>query len=159
MATNRLDSVDRGILHLLQQDARNLTPVDMARRLPVSDGTVRNRIGRMEDDGIIEGYVPTLNYEAAGFPLTTVFTCTAPVDRAAELVDAAVDVDRVVSVRELVASRGNVEVVCVASDLDEVVAVASDLVDLGLEIDRQRLVRDERVRPFDEFGADAIESE
>ncbi len=159
MSSKPLDDVDRGILHLLQKDARNLTPVDMAEELPVSAGTVRNRIERMEERGILRGYVPTLDYGAAGFPLTIVFTCTAPVDRQVELAERALQTHRVVNVRELLSSQGNVEVVAVATDLSDITSTASELIDLGFEIEMQRLLRHEHVRPFNHFGEEVVEDE
>lgn len=50
-----LDDVDRSILYMLQQDARNSTAQDIADRAGVSASTVRNRIDQLEADGIIEG--------------------------------------------------------------------------------------------------------
>jgi DNA-binding Lrp family transcriptional regulator len=35
----------------------------------VSASTVRNRIDRLEEAGVIEGYYPKINYERANFPL------------------------------------------------------------------------------------------
>ncbi|MFC7194338.1 Lrp/AsnC family transcriptional regulator [Halosimplex aquaticum] len=64
-----LDEIDYGILQLLQRDARNTTPVDMADQLPVSAQTIRNRISGLQDNDVIEGYVPIINYENAGFPI------------------------------------------------------------------------------------------
>lgn len=58
MFASELDEIDRATLRLLGEDARNTTPVDIARQLPVSDGAVRNRIERMEETGVIEGYLP-----------------------------------------------------------------------------------------------------
>lgn len=153
MESERLDDVDRGILHLLQRNARDLTPVDMAKELPVSDGTVRNRIERLEADGVIEGYVPRIDYDRAGFPLRAVFTCTAPVDDQEAVAREALDVDRVVAVRELLAAGGNVEVTAVGTDVDDLLAVCRRLAELGLDVDRQTLVRNAYVRPFDRFGA------
>lgn len=54
-----IDDVDRDILQLLQRDARNTTAVEMGEAVGVSDATVRNRIGALEDRGIVEGSVPT----------------------------------------------------------------------------------------------------
>lgn len=157
MSGNRLDEVDRGVLHLLQRNARDMTPVDMAKYLPVSDGTVRNRIDQMEEDGIIDGYLPKLDYEAAGFPLQVVFSCTAPVHDQHELARDALDLHRVVSTRELLDSTENLDVVVVATDLDELVEVAAELVDLGLTIRKQRLIRNEYDRPCNNFGGGAVE--
>ncbi|AHG04712.1 Lrp/AsnC family transcription regulator [Halobacterium sp. DL1] len=157
MSTAELDAVDRGILHHLQEDARNLTPVDIARELPVSEGTVRNRIKRMEEAGVIRGYVPHLDYEAAGFPLKVAFTCTAPVSDQELLAEAALDTHRVVNVQEMVSSRGNVRVVGVAADLGELMELAEDLIEAGLEIEEQTLMRHEHVQPFNHFGENAAE--
>lgn len=41
-----LDNVDRGILHLLQLDARNTTAQEIGDKTGVSPSTVRNRIDR-----------------------------------------------------------------------------------------------------------------
>lgn len=42
-----LDEVDRAILQLLQRVARNLTAVDIAEMVGVTDGPVRNRLGSL----------------------------------------------------------------------------------------------------------------
>lgn len=157
MSSEPLDEVDRGILQLLQTDARNLTPVDMAEDLPVSEGTVRNRIDRLESRGIITGYIPTLDYAAAGYPLTIVFTCTAPHDQQDNLAEAALEMDRVVKVHELVAAQGNVEVTAVATDLEDIIATATALVELGLDIEMHRFLRQEYDQPAHQLGTDVTD--
>jgi len=62
MSSTPLDEVDRGILFVLQQDARNTTIAEIADEVEVSSSTVRNRIDRLEDEGVIEGYYPKINY-------------------------------------------------------------------------------------------------
>lgn len=156
MTRKRLDDVDRGILHLLQQNARNQTPVDMAKRLPVSDGTVRNRIRKMEEDGVIDGYVPRLDYESAGFPLRVVFTCSVAVEEQEPVAREALEVRRVVAVRELFSADGNVEVVAVGTDSADLLEVAERLGDLGMDVTGLKLVRNEYEQPFDRFGADEV---
>ncbi|EMA04740.1 Lrp/AsnC family transcriptional regulator [Haloferax denitrificans] len=50
-----LDATDRAILRILMEDAR--TPFsEIARRIDMSSATVHDRVGRMEDAGVIEGY-------------------------------------------------------------------------------------------------------
>lgn len=66
---NNLDDIDSSILQLLQQDARNQTTVEMADVLPVSDQTIRNRISILEEQGVIDGYVPVIDYAEAGFAI------------------------------------------------------------------------------------------
>ena len=75
-----LDDVDRSILYMLQEDARNTTAQEIANRVGVSASTVRNRINRLEDDNIIQGYHPELNYEAANLPLQGRFVVSASPD-------------------------------------------------------------------------------
>lgn len=57
-----LDDVDRGLLHLLQLDARNNTTAEMAEQVDVSATTVSNRIQQMEEENIIDGYAPKIMY-------------------------------------------------------------------------------------------------
>lgn len=154
MNGEKLDDVDRGILHLLQENARNLTPVDMADRLPVSEGTVRNRIEKLESDGVIDGYVPVLNYEAAGFPLKLVISCTAPIPDRAAIAEEVRDLPHVISVREMLTAQDNVRVTAIATDTDDITRIDAQLVKLNLTVEREVLMRHEYVRPFNSFGAD-----
>ncbi len=66
-----MDELDRKILALLQKNAR-LSYREIARELKVAVGTVYNRVKRMEEEGIIRGFAPVLDYEKAGFALTAV---------------------------------------------------------------------------------------
>lgn len=154
-----LDEIDRGILHLLQQDARNYTPVEMARQIPVSDGTVRNRIDALENEDIIEGYVPTLNYEAAGFPLKIVFSCTARIPERADLAQQALQIEGVIRISELMTGRENVRITAVATHTDDITQIAHRLDALGFEVESEELMRHEYVQPFNHFGQDAVEGE
>ncbi|WP_297464969.1 Lrp/AsnC family transcriptional regulator [Thermococcus sp.] len=66
-----MDELDIRILSVLQRNAR-LSYREIARELKVAVGTVYNRIRRMEEEGIIRGYAPVLDYEKLGFGLTAV---------------------------------------------------------------------------------------
>lgn len=60
-----LDETDRAILRILQTDAR--TPFsEIARQIDMSSATVHDRVGRMEDAGVIEGYHAKVNARAVG---------------------------------------------------------------------------------------------
>jgi Lrp/AsnC family transcriptional regulator for asnA, asnC and gidA len=60
-----LDETDRAILRILQADAR--TPFsEIARRIEMSSATVHDRVGRMEDAGVIEGYHAKVDPRAVG---------------------------------------------------------------------------------------------
>lgn len=60
-----VDEMNRRILELLRSDAK-LTYGEIARKLKRSPSTVRDRIRRMEEDGIILGYVAVVNAEQMG---------------------------------------------------------------------------------------------
>ncbi|RDI71674.1 Lrp/AsnC family transcriptional regulator [Halopelagius longus] len=156
MSAEGLDEIDLGILHLLQEDARNYTPVDMAKQLPVSDQTVRNRIEKMERMGVLEGYVPVIDYQNAGFPIRLEFCCTAPVQRREELAQAALEIDHVVRVEEMLSAQENVRVLAVSNDSEEINDIATQIDNLGLTIVSERLRRRTYIQPFNHFGAGIV---
>ena len=64
-----LDATDRMLLKLLSEDAR-ASHRHRARTLGLAQGTVTNRLRRLEDEGIIEGYSAVLNPEHLGWTMT-----------------------------------------------------------------------------------------
>ena len=61
-----LDETDREILRILQGDAR--TPFsEVARRIDMSSATVHDRVNRMEEAGVIEGYHAAVDPKAVGY--------------------------------------------------------------------------------------------
>jgi DNA-binding Lrp family transcriptional regulator len=44
----------------------------MARKLKVSLSTISNRIRKLEDEGVIERYIPVINQEKLGYALTAI---------------------------------------------------------------------------------------
>jgi len=64
-----LDETDRRLLSLLNDDARQ-SQRQLARQLGVAQGTVTNRIKRLEEAGVISGYSAVLNPEQIGWSMT-----------------------------------------------------------------------------------------
>lgn len=64
-----LDATDRMLLKLLNEDAR-ASHRHLARTLGLAQGTVTNRLRRLEDEGVIEGYSAVLNPEHLGWTMT-----------------------------------------------------------------------------------------
>ena len=64
-----LDETDRRLLSLLNDDARQ-SQRQLARQLGVAQGTVTNRIKRLEKGGVISGYSAVLNPEKIGWTMT-----------------------------------------------------------------------------------------
>lgn len=157
MASDELDAVDRGILRMLQEDARFNNASDIADRVDVTANTVRNRIERLEGRGVIRGYIPVIDYEQADYQLKVVIRCTIPVPDRTELAQKALDIEGVIEVRELMTGRRNVEVTVVADEGEQMTAAASALTDLGFDIEDEELVKNDYVRPFERFEADDTE--
>lgn len=146
-----LDNVDRGILHLLQLDARNTTAQEIADKTGVSASTVRNRIAQLEEDGVIKGYHPELDYEAANLPLHIIFVVSAPPTERTEYVEQLLDIKGVVDVRETLTGRRNILVEAVGTSTSNITRMSDAVHDMGLEIERSDLLKQRRVQPFDHF--------
>lgn len=63
-----LDPTNRRLLDLLQEDPR-ANAAELARRLGVSPPTVRERLTRMEESGVIRGYRVDIDPAALGLPV------------------------------------------------------------------------------------------
>jgi Lrp/AsnC family leucine-responsive transcriptional regulator len=64
-----VDSIDRKILTLLQQDAR-MTVQEIADRVSLSASPCHRRIKMLEEKGVIERYVAIVNQRAVGLPVS-----------------------------------------------------------------------------------------
>jgi len=66
-----LDELDVAILRRLNTDARKSFR-DIARELKVSISTISNRVKRLEQEGIIVGYIPVLDEKKLGYDVLAV---------------------------------------------------------------------------------------
>lgn len=149
-----LDNVDRGILHLLQLDARHSTAQEIGDKTGVSPSTVRNRIEQLEADGVITGYKPTIDYEAANLPLQVLFVITAPPAERTEVVEDILDIKGVVDVRETLTGRRNLYVEAVGTTTSDVTRMTDTIHDMGLNIESSDILKQHRRQPFDHFHYD-----
>jgi len=152
MAEYELDEVDREILAALQADARNLSSGEIAERTDASSSTVRKRIQRLESEGIVKGYSAEVDYQKSGYPLRMLLFCTAPIPERGELIDEILDISGVVSVQELVTGEQNLLVTAVGESDDDITPVAQELLDMGLTVADEVLVRSHESTPFDDFS-------
>lgn len=158
MNPEALDSTDRAILHLLQQDARNYTNTDIADDVGVSATTVRNRIRDMEESGIIDGYAPNIDYDAAGFDLHVLYQCEAP-DDVEDAAARVIEMDGVVHVRTMLTGRLDLLVEAVGTGVDDVERITRELEGMGVRVADSSLASGEFWQPFDHFGAEYVENE
>ena len=64
-----IDSIDREIIEALCGDAR-LSHRQLAQKIGVAQGTVTNRLRKLESEGVISGYGPILNADSVGWGMT-----------------------------------------------------------------------------------------
>ncbi len=143
MKNGVLDTLDKRILYELQQDARNISSGDIARKMDVSPSTVRNRLHELEDTGVIRGYQLDIDYEKAGFQLYTKIICTAPIGEREDLARESLDVPGVTAVREIMTGEGNIYINAIARNHDDLSRIERELTDLGVVISDDHLIRNE----------------
>lgn len=83
---DHVDATDRRILSLLQRDGR-ISNADLAERVNLSASACHRRVRRLEEDGIIRGYVALLDRRKVGRP-TLVFVEITLSGQADEVLDA-----------------------------------------------------------------------
>jgi len=153
MVEEDIDDVDKAILYALQEDARNMSSGDIAERTDTSDSTVRKRIQRLESEEIIKGYSAKVDYQQSGYPLRMLLFCTASIPERGTRIPEILAIDGVVSVQELVTGEQNLLVTAVGETDDDITPVAQALLEMGLEVADEVLVRSHETTPFDGFDA------
>ena len=152
MPSEELDRVDMGILHLLQKDARNVTTTEIGERVGLSSSAVATRISALEDEGVITGYAPVIDYEKVGLDQHVLIRATAPVDDRESIIENVVEIPNVTSVIELVTDDGNVIVEVVSPTQDEIEAAVGELNEIGIEVLETEILKTKFARVFNHFG-------
>lgn len=77
----KVEEINRKILSLLTGDGR-MSFTELARKTGLSVSAVQQRVRRLEERGVIKGYVALIDSDQAGLPLTA-FVSIKPFDAAA----------------------------------------------------------------------------
>jgi Lrp/AsnC family leucine-responsive transcriptional regulator len=72
-----MDELDWNLLTLLQRNGR-MTYTELARQVELSVPAVTERVKRLEEGGVIEGYAARVNPAAAGYAVTSLIAITVP---------------------------------------------------------------------------------
>ena len=78
---------------------------DIAAETGVAATTVTKRLSDLEDSGVIESYMPTVDYDALGYDVTAVFRLSVEGDGLQSVVDQLSTHDRMVGVYEVTGSH------------------------------------------------------
>ncbi|PSP98607.1 ArsR family transcriptional regulator [Halobacteriales archaeon QS_4_70_19] len=155
MSDEEIDDVDRAILYALQEDARGMSSGDIAERTGTSDSTVRKRIQRLESNGVIKGYSAQVDYQKSGYPLRMLLFCTASIHERGNLISDILEIDGVVSVQELVTGEQNLLVTAVGESDNDITPVARELLEMGLTVADEVLVRSHETTSFGRFDSES----
>ncbi len=112
-----IDILNKKILQLLQKDGR-ITYKDITKEMDRAESTVRERIGFMEEQGIIEGYTSIINKPRVGLNCSAIIYTKVP---AANLDEIANNLKTVNGVLQVYRTSGdkNLAFFMAASDYDE----------------------------------------
>ena len=147
-----IDRNDERIIYRLVEDARYTSAPDIAAEADVTDTTIRNRIDRLEENGVITGYHAAVDYERAGGLLTDLFVCTTTAEDRAKHAKEILQIPGVVNVREVMTGHGNLQVKAVGEDTEDLTRIAREITSRGIEIVDEDLIRREHNAPYQPFG-------
>ncbi|MDL5362716.1 Lrp/AsnC family transcriptional regulator [Halalkalicoccus sp. NIPERK01] len=150
----RVDEIDRRIIHALMADARETSAPMIAEEVNVSAGTIRNRIRRLKEHGILTGYHAKVDFERINGRLTNLFMCNAPFEKREVIAQQVRALPGVINVRELIGGRMNLHVLAIGTDTDDLHRIGRSIAELGVEIEDEVLVQNEWDVPYAPFGPD-----
>lgn len=159
MVSSELDNVDKGILYLLQENARTNTTTDIGEKVGVSSSTVSNRIKKLEDQGIVTGYHPTVDYEETGMDHHLLIIGTVPFEEREAVADEIMDVSGVVCLRELLLDTANLTIELVGRAQEDMEQAIAELNSIGVDIERMAMLNRERTQPYNHFGKQYVNEE
>jgi len=83
------------------------------------------------------------------FPHRILLLCTVQPDNRAEAADDVIDIDGVISVRELITGEENLHVEIIGHTREEVVDTISNIEQVGIEVVDSEIIKNECRQPFD----------
>ena len=95
----QLDRIDRRLLHELQQNAK-LTNSALAERVNLSESSCLRRVRRLEESGMLRGYVALVDQSKAGYPDNVFVTITLEGQQQADLEAFEREVEKLSEVME-----------------------------------------------------------
>jgi DNA-binding Lrp family transcriptional regulator len=104
------EHLDAELINALLSDGR-ASLRSLAEDLDVSVTTVSNHLSDLEEDGVIEGYAPIVNYEKVGYDVTAIIQLKVEGDSLPDITDRLEGHKQMVSVYEV---TGEFDVIAVA---------------------------------------------
>jgi len=108
------ENLDADLVNELLGDGR-ASLRSLAEELDVSVTTVSNHLSDLEDEGVIEGYTPTVDYDAVGYDVTAVMQLKAEGSALPEITRTLKDHRQMISVYEV---TGDYDVIAIGKFKD-----------------------------------------
>ena len=108
------ENLDAKLINALLGDGR-ASLRSLAEQLDVSVTTVSNHLRDLEDQGVIEGYTPRINYDALGYDVTAIIQLKVEGSSLPEITDRMRDQKQMISVYEV---TGDYDVIAIGKFRD-----------------------------------------
>ncbi|OLZ40649.1 AsnC family transcriptional regulator [Natrinema saccharevitans] len=108
------ENLDSDLVNELLDDGRSSLR-SLAEELDVSVTTVSNHLSDLEDEGVIEGYTPKIDYDAVGYDVTAVMQLRAEGNALPEITETLKDHRQMISVYEV---TGDYDVIAIGKFKD-----------------------------------------
>jgi len=131
----------------------------MAGKVGVSSSTVANRINDLEKRGVILSNHPIINYSETGLGHHLLVTATVPLRDREKMMDGIMEVSGIVSIRELLTNKENLSLGVVGRTSEDIEETLESLDSLGVDIERMRMMKQERTNPYNHFGEEFANEE
>lgn len=103
-AVANLDEVDWQILSILQTEAR-ISFKELGQRIGLTGTAIAERVRKLEDEGIIEGYRIKINREKIGLPITAFFKLRVQIEHCQRLRELAIAFPEVIEAHRVVGNE------------------------------------------------------
>jgi len=123
MQATMLDALDQDLISMLSRDAR-VSNRKIAERLDVTEGTVRGRIRRLQQDRLI-AFTAVTGFEMGRRARLVFIDVKVDVDKVREVARTIADLPEVNAVL-ITMGQTNISAICLVVELDELVRIASD---------------------------------
>jgi Lrp/AsnC family transcriptional regulator, leucine-responsive regulatory protein len=128
MAHN-LDEIDWQILSVLQVEAR-ISFKELGQRIGLTGTAIAERVRKLEDEGIIEGYSVKLNREKIGLPITAFFKLRVNAESCKQMRELAIALPEVIEAHRVVGNEHYILQV-VLSSMQDLEAIMEKFLPLG----------------------------
>jgi len=108
------ENLDAKLINALLGDGR-ASLRSLAEELDVSVTTVSNHLRDLEDEGVIEGYTPVVNYDALGYDVTAIIQLKVEGSALPEITDRLQEQKQMISVYEV---TGDYDIIAIGKFTD-----------------------------------------